>query len=84
MAAFPRSEAEVTSILEEFEARTGVFGLTVEGVSLWRLLRFEIALTMQNLGLRRPRVRVLRVPWRVRSGTRLGRVGTPKRSASQP
>lgn len=58
MAAFPRSEAEVTSILEEFEARTGVFGLTVEGVSLWRLLRFEIALTMQNLGLRRPRVRV--------------------------
>lgn len=49
-----RSEAEVTSILEEFERNTGIFNLTVEGIPLWRLLRFEISLTMQNLGLPRP------------------------------
>lgn len=49
-----RSEAEVTSILEEFERSTGILNLTVEGISLWRLLRFEISLTMQKLGLPRP------------------------------
>jgi hypothetical protein len=46
-----RSEAEVASILEDFECRHDVFRLTVDGVSLWRLLRFEISFTMQNLGL---------------------------------
>ena len=49
-----RSEAEVASILEEFERRHDVFRLTVDGISLWRLLRFEISSTMQNLGLARP------------------------------
>jgi len=49
-----RSEAEVISILEEFERRHDVFRLTVDGISLWRLLRFEISSTMQNLGLARP------------------------------
>jgi hypothetical protein len=46
-----RSEAEVASILSEFERRRDVFRLTVDGISLWRLLRFEIALSLQNLGL---------------------------------
>lgn len=49
-----RSEAEVASILGDFERRHDVFRLTVEGISLWRLLRFEISFTMQNLGLARP------------------------------
>jgi hypothetical protein len=48
-----RSEAEVASILSEFERRRDVFRLTVDGTSIWRLLRFEISLTMQNLGLAR-------------------------------
>jgi hypothetical protein len=48
-----RSEAEVASILEEFERRRDVFRLTVDGISLWRLLRFEIAFSMQNFGLPR-------------------------------
>lgn len=61
MAAFPRSEAEVASILEEFEARTGVFDLSVEGISLWRLLRFEISFMMQDLGLRRSQVPVSQI-----------------------
>jgi hypothetical protein len=51
-----RSEAEVASILEEFERRRDVFRLTVDGISLWRLLRFEISFTMQNLGLARPSI----------------------------
>jgi hypothetical protein len=56
MASFPspRSEAEVTAVLEEFERRHRVFGLTIGGISLWRILRFEISFTMQNLGLSRP------------------------------
>jgi hypothetical protein len=49
-----RSEAEVASLLEEFERRHDVLRLTVDGISLWRLLRFEISFTMQNLGLARP------------------------------
>jgi hypothetical protein len=48
-----RSEAEVASILGEFERRRDVFRLTVDGISVWRLLRFEISFTMQNLGLAR-------------------------------
>ena len=46
-----RSEAEVASILREFERRRDAFRLTVDGISLWRLLRFEIAMTMQDFGL---------------------------------
>jgi hypothetical protein len=57
-ASATRSEAEVASILEEFERRNGVFGLTVDGISLWRPLRFEICFALQNLGLRRPLVPV--------------------------
>lgn len=55
-ASATRSEAEVASILEEFERRNAAFGLTVDGISLWRLLRFEISFTLQNLGLQRPSV----------------------------
>ncbi|WP_369722511.1 hypothetical protein AB8Z38_00220 [Bradyrhizobium sp. LLZ17] len=56
MASFPspRSEAEVNAVLEEFERRHRVFELTIGGMSLWRILRFEISFTMQNLGLSRP------------------------------
>src|SRR5690349_24267282 len=56
MASFPspRSQAEVTAVLEDFERRHRAFELTVQGISLWRILRFEISLTMQNLGLSRP------------------------------
>jgi hypothetical protein len=46
-----RSEAEVASVLSEFERRRDVFRLTVDGISIWRLLRFEIAMTMQDFGL---------------------------------
>jgi hypothetical protein len=54
-AAFAtRSEAEVAAILEDFERRRDVFRMGVDGLSLWRLLRFEISFTMQNLGLTRP------------------------------
>lgn len=53
-ASSARSEAEVASILEDFERRHDVFRLTVDGISLWRLLRFEISFAMQNLGLPRP------------------------------
>lgn len=56
-ASATRSEAEVASILEEFERRNDAFGQTVDGISLWRLLRFEISFTLQNLGLQRPSVR---------------------------
>jgi hypothetical protein len=55
-ASVTRSEAEVASILEEFERRRDIFRLTVDGISLWRVLRFEISLTMQNLGLARPSI----------------------------
>jgi hypothetical protein len=54
VGAVTRSEAEVNAVLEEFEHRHKLFGLTVERISLWRILRFEISLTMQNLGLTRP------------------------------
>jgi hypothetical protein len=56
VAPATRSEAEVASILEEFERRNAVFRLTVDGISLWRLLRFEISFTLQNLGLTRPSI----------------------------
>lgn len=55
-ASAPRSEAEVASVLEQFERRHVVFDLTVDGVSLWRLFRFEISIALQNLGLHRPSV----------------------------
>jgi hypothetical protein len=51
-----RSEAEVASILSAFERRREVFRLTVDGISIWRLLRFEISLLMQNFGLARPSI----------------------------
>lgn len=51
--AATKSEAEVASILGEFERRRNVFGLTVDGISVWRLLRFEVSFAMQNLGLAR-------------------------------
>lgn len=55
-ASVTRSEAEVASILEDFERRNDAFGLIVDDISLWRLLRFEISFILQNLGLQRPSV----------------------------
>jgi hypothetical protein len=52
-ASATRSEAEVALMLAEFERRYDAFGLTVEGISLWRILRFEISYVMQKLGLPR-------------------------------
>jgi hypothetical protein len=52
-ASVVRSEAEVAAIFAEFERRRDVFRLQVDGVSLWRLLRFEISFEMQNLALAR-------------------------------
>jgi hypothetical protein len=48
-----RSEAEVALILAEFERRHDAFGVTVDGISLWRILRFEVSYLMQRLGLPR-------------------------------
>ena len=53
IASATRSEAEVALILAEFERRHDVFGVIVEGISLWRILRFEISYVMQKLGLPR-------------------------------
>ncbi|MBL0934395.1 MAG: hypothetical protein IBJ07_06565 [Rhizobiaceae bacterium] len=40
-------------MLAEVESRQDLFSIAVDGISLWRLLRFEVALQLQNLGLRR-------------------------------
>jgi hypothetical protein len=48
-----RSEAEVALVLAEFERRHDAFAVTVDGISLWRILRFEVAYLMQRLGLPR-------------------------------
>lgn len=43
----------MASILVDFERRRNVFSLTVDGTSLWRLLRFEISNEIQNFSLAR-------------------------------
>lgn len=48
-----RSEPEVAAMLAEVESRYDLFSIAVDGISLWRLLRFEVALQLQNLGLSR-------------------------------
>ncbi len=48
-----RSEPEMASLLRGFETHNHVCDLVVDGISLWRFLRFEIGLALQNLGLRR-------------------------------
>ncbi len=48
-----RSEPEVAAMLKTLEGRHDLFSFAVEGISLWRLLRFEVAWQLQNLGLSR-------------------------------
>ena len=43
----------MASLLRGFETHNHVCDLVVDGISLWRFLRFEIGLALQNLGLRR-------------------------------
>lgn len=60
-AAF-RSEADVASQLVHLEHKYDLFQLAIGGVSLWRILRFEIAFAMQNLALERqgiPRAEII-------------------------
>ncbi|HEY0236523.1 MAG TPA: hypothetical protein VGC86_15935 [Afipia sp.] len=52
-AATTRSEAEAAVILDAFEQRHDAFGFVVDGISIWRILRFEISLALQNLDLSR-------------------------------
>ncbi|MBY3257054.1 hypothetical protein HFO09_23150 [Rhizobium laguerreae] len=47
------TEAEVSRLVRAIEARTGILGLRVDGVSPWQLVRFEASLALQNLSPRR-------------------------------
>ena len=51
-----RSESEAASILCDFEERHALFQVQVLGVSVWRLLRSQISLVLQDLPLAKPRV----------------------------
>ncbi|MFN7093227.1 MAG: hypothetical protein ACK4P4_22075 [Allorhizobium sp.] len=48
-----RSEPEVAGMLQKVEERRDLFSIAVDGISLWRLLRFEAAVQLQNLDLSR-------------------------------
>lgn len=48
-----RSEPEISVRLQQFEQQHGVFSICEGGVSLWRLIRFEASVQMQNLQLQR-------------------------------
>lgn len=57
-----RTEAEAGAILARFESEHRLFGMSVRGVSVWRLLRFPVGLALQNLPFERaplPRVELL-------------------------
>ena len=44
-----RTEAEAAAVLARFESGHRLFGLSIRGVSVWRLLRFPVGLALQNL-----------------------------------
>jgi hypothetical protein len=46
-----RSEPEAAALLQDFELRHNAFGIAVDGISIWRLLRFEVSLLLQNIGV---------------------------------
>ena len=46
-----RTEAEASEILEKFERKNEAFGMSVKGISVWRILRTPIGLALQNLPL---------------------------------
>jgi len=47
------TEAEVSTIVRDFEHRTGIFAERVKGVAVWQLIRFEVSVRVQGLGLER-------------------------------
>lgn len=47
------AEPEISARIQQFEQRHGAFSICENGVSLWRLLRFEASVQLQNLELRR-------------------------------
>lgn len=47
------TEAEVSVFVREFERRTGVFAERVNGSAVWQLIRFEVSVRIQGLGLER-------------------------------
>lgn len=47
------AEPEVAARIRAFEERHALWDIVIGGVSLWRLLRFEVSLEIQNLQLRR-------------------------------
>lgn len=56
------AEPEISARIQEFEQRYDAFSICEGGVSLWRLMRFETSVQLQNLELRRapiPRSRLL-------------------------
>ncbi len=58
-----RTEAEVSTVVRAFECRTGILALTVDGTSVWQMLRFEVSLRLQGLEVGRealPRKRLVR------------------------
>jgi hypothetical protein len=47
------TEAEVSTYVRDFERRTGVFAERVNGTAVWQLIRFEVSVRIQGLGLER-------------------------------
>nr|WP_295885346.1 hypothetical protein [uncultured Devosia sp.] len=47
------AEPEISDQIQDFERRYDVFAIREGGVSLWRLMRFEASVQLQNLELRR-------------------------------
>ncbi len=48
-----RTEAEAAVILNRFESEHRLFALSVNGISLWRMLRFPVGFALQNLPFER-------------------------------
>lgn len=62
----PPSEAEVNALVREIEDRLDLLSLTVDGTSLWQLVRFEVSIRRQRGGLARAplrRGRLLKGVW---------------------
>lgn len=47
------AEPEISEKIQDFERRHDAFAIREGGVSLWRLMRFEVSIQLQNLDLRR-------------------------------
>lgn len=51
------AEPEISALIQDFEQRHDAFAIREGGVSLWRLMRFEASVQLQNLELRRSPIR---------------------------